>query len=176
MTPGIHAAHEEGVDRLVAQKKVESVARGSESQGPHCGRVALFSVSASEAMSNPVIMDEVFGASSTVVRCAGEAELVSMLKHLEGQLTISTHLEPSDHPLADRLLAVLESKAGRLIVNGWPTGVEVSHAMGMADPSQPPPTAAVHRLERWRSTDSCARCVSRIFRRICCPPYCVTTS
>ena len=159
LTPGIHAAYEQGVGRLVAQKKVECVARGSESQGPHCGRAALFSVSASEAMSNPVIMDEVFGASSTVVRCASEAELVSMLKHLEGQLTASLHLEASDHPLAARLLPVLESKAGRLIVNGWPTGVEVSHAMVHGGPF--PATSD------GRSTSVGTLAIERFLRPVC---------
>jgi len=159
LTPGIHAAYVQGVDRLVAQKKIECIARGPESGGPHCGRAALFSVSASEAMSNPVVMDEVFGASSIVVRCASETELVSMLKHLEGQLTASLHLEASDHPLAARLLPVLELKAGRLIVNGWPTGVEVSHAMVHGGPF--PATSD------GRSTSVGTLAIERFLRPVC---------
>jgi NADP-dependent aldehyde dehydrogenase len=74
-------------------------------------------------------MDEVFGASSVIVRCATEEQLVEVLEHLEGQLTATLHLVDEDHALAARLIPVLERKAGRLIANGWPTGVEVSHAM-----------------------------------------------
>jgi NADP-dependent aldehyde dehydrogenase len=80
-------------------------------------------------LDNAAIFEEVFGASSVVVRCADEPELVAVLAHLEGQLTATLHLDSEDHAFATRLLPLLERKAGRLLVNGWPTGVEVSHAM-----------------------------------------------
>jgi NADP-dependent aldehyde dehydrogenase len=64
-----------------------------------------------------------------VVRCADEAEVLRVLEHLEGQLTFTLHMTDPDLDLAMHLLPVLERKAGRVVVNGWPTGVEVSPAM-----------------------------------------------
>jgi NADP-dependent aldehyde dehydrogenase len=64
-----------------------------------------------------------------LVRHDGWEALVPLLRGLEGQLTITIHMTEADEALAARLLPVLETKAGRILVNGWPTGVEVSHAM-----------------------------------------------
>ena len=64
-----------------------------------------------------------------LVRCRDEAALLRVIGQLEGQLTASVHFSETDEPLVARLLPALERKAGRLIANGWPTGVEVSHAM-----------------------------------------------
>src|SRR5207342_3489625 len=70
-----------------------------------------------------------FGAASLVVRCENEARLAEVLTHLEGQLTITLHMDSADHPAARALMAILERKAGRILANAWPTGVEVSPAM-----------------------------------------------
>ena len=129
LTAGIHGAYEKGVARLLDHPKVEPLARGPEAQGRHCGRGALFAVKGEDLLEHPEVMDEVFGASSVIVRCATEEQLIDVLEHLEGQLTATLHLVEEDHALAARLIPVLERKAGRLIANGWPTGVEVSHAM-----------------------------------------------
>jgi alpha-ketoglutaric semialdehyde dehydrogenase len=83
------------------------------------------------ALEHPVT-DEVFGASGVVVRYADVADLLPRLEGLEGQLTATVHADAdSDADRADAaaLLPVLELKAGRILFNGWPTGVEVGHAM-----------------------------------------------
>jgi alpha-ketoglutaric semialdehyde dehydrogenase len=129
LTAGIFSAYEKGVDRLLQHKSVTALGRGGESKGPNCGRGALFSVKASDLLQHPEIMDEVFGASSVVVRCANEQQLRDTLEHLEGQLTATVHLTEQDTQIAARLVPTLERRAGRLIANGWPTGVEVAHAM-----------------------------------------------
>jgi NADP-dependent aldehyde dehydrogenase len=129
LTAGIHGAYEKGVQRLMDHPQVEPLARGPEAQGKHCGRGALFAVAAEDLERHPEIMEEVFGASSVIVRCSTERQLVEVLEQLEGQLTATLHLVDEDLALAARLVPTLECKAGRLIVNGWPTGVEVSHAM-----------------------------------------------
>jgi NADP-dependent aldehyde dehydrogenase len=64
-----------------------------------------------------------------VIRCDNEVELTAVLEHLDGQLTATLHLTVADELLAARLLPTLERKAGRIVANAWPTGVEVSHAM-----------------------------------------------
>jgi NADP-dependent aldehyde dehydrogenase len=71
----------------------------------------------------------VFGASSILVRCSGAEELEAVVRSLEGQLTATLHMDAADQALAARLLPLLERKVGRILANGWPTGVEVCHAM-----------------------------------------------
>jgi 2,5-dioxopentanoate dehydrogenase len=129
LTAGIHAAYESGVRKLEQHGAVTLLGRGADADGRHCGRGALFSIAGDALLANADVMDEVFGASSVIVRCADEASLVRLLEQLEGQLTATLHVTPADYGLASRLLPVLERKAGRLLVNGWPTGVEVCHAM-----------------------------------------------
>ncbi len=93
------------------------------------GQAALFSVSGADFLAHPHLAEEVFGAASIVVRCADHAELHEVILALEGQLTIALHMDEPDHPLASALLPDLELKAGRILVNGFGTGVEVAHAM-----------------------------------------------
>jgi len=159
LTPGIHGAYEKGVQRLLDHPTVQTTARGAESAGKHCGRGALFSVSALDVFKNPDVTHEVFGPSSVVVRCGDETELLEVLEHLEGQLTATLHLTPQDEALAARLLPVLERKAGRLLANGWPTGVEVSHAMVHGGPF--PATSD------GRSTSVGTLAIDRFLRPVC---------
>src|SRR3546814_17049726 len=80
----------------------------------------------------PALADEVFGAASIVIRCADKAEVARVLEGLEGQLTATLQLDDEDVEDARALLPILERKAGRILANGWPTGVEVSYAIGRA--------------------------------------------
>jgi alpha-ketoglutaric semialdehyde dehydrogenase len=129
LTPGIHRAYQQGVDRLARSAGVSVLARGADSDTAHGGRAALFATSAADLLSNAEIGGEIFGPASVVVRCTDEPEVLSVLEHLEGQLTFTLHMSDADLDVAARLLPVLERKAGRVVVNGWPTGVEVSPAM-----------------------------------------------
>jgi len=70
-----------------------------------------------------------FGPAAIVVRARNLEELLHVAEHLEGQLTATLQLEDADHDAARRLLPILERKAGRILANGFPTGVEVCHAM-----------------------------------------------
>jgi NADP-dependent aldehyde dehydrogenase len=129
LTPGIRRAYQQGVDRVARCTGVSLLARGADTNAAHGGRAALFTTSAAALLSNAEIGGEVFGPASIVVRCADEAEVLRVLEHLEGQLTFTLHMTDADLDLASRVLPVLERKAGRVVVNGWPTGVEVSPAM-----------------------------------------------
>jgi NADP-dependent aldehyde dehydrogenase len=75
------------------------------------------------------LRDEVFGAASMVVRCRDVAAMQDLLEQMEGQLTVTLQMEDGDIDTARTLLPTMERKAGRVLVNGWPTGVEVSPAM-----------------------------------------------
>jgi 2,5-dioxopentanoate dehydrogenase len=159
LTAGIHAAYEKGVEKLLGHARVKALARGAESTGKHCGRGALFSIAAEDVIKHPEVTEEVFGASSMIVRCANEEQLRNTLEHLEGQLTATLHVTEQDHALAARLLQTLERKAGRVLANGWPTGVEVSHAMVHGGPF--PATSDS------RSTSVGTLAIERFLRPVC---------
>jgi NADP-dependent aldehyde dehydrogenase len=85
--------------------------------------------------------------------------MIALARYLEGQLTVSVHSDESDLMIAARLLPELELIAGRIVFNGWPTGVEVGHAMIHGGP-YPATTDA-------RSTSVGARAIERFLRPVC---------
>ena len=128
LTTGIREAYARGAAALAGNPAVATLACGAEGDRTHGGAM-LFQTSAAAFLADRALGAEVFGASSLVVRCADEAELAGVLAGLEGQLTATLHMDGADEGLAARLLPLLERKAGRILANGWPTGVEVCHAM-----------------------------------------------
>lgn len=157
LTPGIHGAFAKGVSGFA--ERAELLARGAKGQGAHACQAALFATDAQTFTQEPSLAHEVFGASSLVVRCADAEELLAVAHDLEGQLTATLHLDADDHPLAQRLLPLLELRAGRILANGWPTGVEVSHAMVHGGPY--PATSDA------RSTSVGTMAIRRFLRPVC---------
>jgi NADP-dependent aldehyde dehydrogenase len=130
LNPGIHASYVDGVARLDQLPVVDQVAEGQDGNGLAApGQAHLFTTTAQEFVREPALHEEVFGASSLVVRLTGAEQFADVAAALEGQLTATIHATPDDHPAAAPLLPVLEDKVGRILFNGWPTGVEVGHAM-----------------------------------------------
>ncbi|KTB65041.1 MULTISPECIES: aldehyde dehydrogenase (NADP(+)) [Pseudomonas] len=127
LTPGIFQAYEAGVGSLTEHAQI--AAKGMAAQGPNQGQAQLFVAQASAFLGNKHLQAEVFGAASLVVVCADDEQVRQVSEQLEGQLTATLHLDDADLARAQALLPVLERKAGRLLVNGWPTGVEVCDAM-----------------------------------------------
>jgi NADP-dependent aldehyde dehydrogenase len=121
LTQAIQSAYDKGVARLHRAVHVKLLAQANQS--------AFFAISAPDLAQHPEALEEVFGPAAVLVRCQTESQLAAVLEAMEGQLTTTVHLVASDEPLAARLVPILERKAGRLIANGWPTGVEVSRAM-----------------------------------------------
>ena len=80
-------------------------------------------------MANPALQHEVFGAVGIFVECDDAGQMLEVANALEGQLTVTLQMDQGDEGLAAKMLPVLEEKAGRLLCNGFPTGVEVSPAM-----------------------------------------------
>jgi 2,5-dioxopentanoate dehydrogenase len=95
----------------------------------------LFATSAHYFLHYPNLLEEVFGPATLLIECATEGELIAVAKHINGQLTATLHLADDDAALAKTLLPILERKAGRILCNGFPTGVEVTHAMVHGGPS-----------------------------------------
>lgn len=158
LTPGIAENYRAGVDTLAADAQL--VARGADSGSVAVScRAALFSTDAVSLLGSPSLQAEVFGASSLIVRCADVEELTTVAANVEGQLTATLHVEESDHAQAAELLPILELKAGRILFNGWPTGVEVSHAMVHGGPF--PATSDS------RTTSVGSRAIERFLRPVC---------
>ena len=129
LTPGIHAAYEKGVAALARNPSVRTLGRGHAGEGDSLGCAALFSTTAAEFSADPTLAHEVFGASSIIIRAKDWDEAHRLLDTLEGQLTVTLLFDEEDLPIIAPLMPTLETKAGRILGNGWPTGVEVSHAM-----------------------------------------------
>ncbi|MGG5752169.1 aldehyde dehydrogenase (NADP(+)) [Zafaria sp. Z1313] len=129
LTRGIAGSWTEGVDALGAQSGVGLVGRGTEGGTENAPAPAVFGADVPTFLANEVLHAEIFGAASLIIRYRDAAELVAAARRLEGQLTATLHLTDEDHAVAAPLLPVLERKAGRILANGWPTGVEVGHAM-----------------------------------------------
>lgn len=128
LTPGIHGAYREGVDALAANPRATRSVQGNPGKGL-VSQPNLFTVTGADLMADASLTAEVFGASSVLVRCADLEELKQVIGGLEGQLTAALHVADSDLELARDLLPHLESRAGRVLFNGFGTGVEVCDAM-----------------------------------------------
>ncbi len=129
LTGAIHTSYERAVGTLEQHDKVTPIARGPAGEGTGQARAAFFSTSAQSFLADKALGHEVFGASSLLVRCVDEAELRSVMTAVEGQLTTTLQMDEGDFDIAARLIPLLERKCGRIVVNGWPTGVDVTHAM-----------------------------------------------
>lgn len=117
---------------------------------------ALFETSARTFLAHPDLKEEVFGPLAIAVSCQDLQELTDVCDYLEGQLTVSLHADPDDRPVAQKLLPHLVRAAGRIVYNGFPTGVEVNTAQQHGGPypattesrSTSVGTAAIQRFVR----------------------------
>ncbi len=129
LTSGIHDHFEAGTERLGATGDVTTVAVGSEGEGANAPAPVVFAAEIAQFVGDDSLAGEVFGAAGLIVRYEEVASLAAALGRLEGQLTATLHGAETDYDAARTLLAVLETRAGRVLWGGWPTGVEVAHAM-----------------------------------------------
>ena len=159
LTPGIHKAYVTGVKTLAGVSGVQQVAAGQGTDAPCAAQAFLYQVDAQRFLTDPALEGEIFGPTSLLVVCENEAELLAVTEHLEGQLTAAVHATADDKALAARLLPVLERKVGRILFNGFGTGVEVSHAMVHGGPF--PSTSDS------RSTSVGASAIDRFVRPVC---------
>ncbi len=132
LTPGIFEAYVQGVGQLQHLSAVQEVAVGQidKLQENQC-QARLFLTSASQFMEHAHILGhEVFGSASLVVECDSAEQMLEVIASLEGQLTATIQMQPGqDVEQAQALVQALELKVGRILFNGYPTGVEVCDAM-----------------------------------------------
>ncbi len=157
LTPGIAENYAAGVNTLSGE--ADLVVRGEAGDSQTACRAALFATDAASFLKSSALQAEVFGSSSLIVRCADAAEMRTVAENIEGQLTATVHADESDYDDARQLLPLLELKAGRILFDGWPTGVEVCHAMVHGGPY--PATSDS------RSTSVGSRAIERFLRPVC---------
>ncbi|NKY35688.1 aldehyde dehydrogenase (NADP(+)) [Nocardia speluncae] len=129
LSDGIASHYADAGTALAARDGVAELARGARPDYAAAAGARLLLVDGARFIADPQLQTEVFGATSLVVRCTDTSELITAVRALEGQLTATVHADTADHPLAATLLPLLEQRAGRILFDGWPTGVQVGHAM-----------------------------------------------
>ena len=159
LTRGIADAYRSGRGKLAELPGVREIGAGEAAQTECQAGGALYEVGAQAFLAEPAFSHEVFGPASLIVRCRDLDEVACVLDALEGQLTATLQMDADDKPLARRLLPILERKAGRLLVNGYPTGVEVCDAMVHGGPFPATSNPAV--------TSVGATAIERFLRPVC---------
>ncbi len=124
LTSYIAANFRSGAQKLGALPGVTATvgaAAGGESQV----QPQLFETQSSNFFAHEEFLHEVFGPATVLVHCGAAAELERVAQHLDGSLTATIHGTPDDLRANRGLLRILERKVGRIIFNGYPTGLEV---------------------------------------------------
>ncbi|MBR7888165.1 aldehyde dehydrogenase (NADP(+)) [Marinomonas sp. A79] len=127
LTDGIARAYRAGQQGIASTSGVKEVL------STHCdARLAtpyLYATTAEEWLANETLAQEVFGPLGVVVVANNVEEMLRVAKHLEGQLTCTLHIDDADLETARTFMPILERKAGRILANAFPTGVEVCDTM-----------------------------------------------
>jgi len=158
--PMVNAGILENYSRLVGERARDSRLRPvAQAAGSGGAAAALFETRAQTFLDNPELAAEVFGPASLLVRYRTLDQLFAIAARLEGNLTASIHLAAGDEEAAARLAAALETRVGRIVFNGYPTNVEVCHAMvhGGAWPA----------TADGRTTSVGGRAIERFVRPVC---------
>ena len=127
LTDGMASAYAQGAEKMGSHTNVqallENVCR------PREAKPFLFKVAARDWLENHALSEEVFGPLGLVIVADSASEFSELARSLPGQLTATLHMNENDVDIARKVIPVLERKAGRVLANGFPTGVEVCDAM-----------------------------------------------
>ena len=134
LTQGIQRAFTEGIGKLTSTEGVQILGQATALESFAHGTPTLLTTSANALLANPALAEEVFGPSSVVVEASSREQLLAVAQGLEGHLTATVYGTDDELLEYADLLEILEQKVGRLLINGFPTGVEVSHAMQHGGP------------------------------------------
>ncbi len=161
LNPDIHAAYWQALKGKKSDPELRWLTAPAEASrnGECLAGAALLEADAATLRRRPELQQEIFGPATLLVRVRDRSEMLELARALEGNLTASVHGAEGELAGAGELLAELERRAGRLIINGYPTGVEVTHAMVHGGP-WPATTDA-------RSTSVGTRSLARFARPVC---------
>lgn len=159
LTKAIREAFHQGISHLTSHGDVQVLGESDATEGYALARPVLLTSTAKALLANPAVAEEVFGPSSIIVQADNPEEMLALAQSLEGHLTATVYGTEEELLQYGDLLAILEQKAGRVIINAFPTGVEVSHAMHHGGPF-PATTDA-------RSTSVGTNAIRRFARPVC---------
>ena len=128
LTPVIHKSYATGISERRAKSGVRVLAEATPGGELGVG-AALFETDAQSFLKDPDLASEIFGPATLLVRHSQREEILRIANELEGHLTATIHGTEEDLREFSDLVSILETKVGRLVFNGFPTGVEVCHAM-----------------------------------------------
>ncbi len=129
---GIAGNYYKGLDKVLKEQGVQAIVQ--QDTDVLEGRAALASTDVAQWLQNPALQEEIFGPFTLVVRYKNAEELLAAARALQGQLTCTLWGTEHELQLQQALAEVLRDKCGRLLFDGVPTGVEVSHAMTHGGP------------------------------------------
>jgi 2,5-dioxopentanoate dehydrogenase len=159
LTPGIHKAYASGVSQLSGIAGVRQLAVGQTGDMGCAAQAAMYLCDSKTYLATPELESEIFGPCALLISCSDVEDMKRFAEHMEGQLTATVHATAADQSAAAQLLPTLERKVGRILFNGFPTGVEVCHAMVHGGPF--PSTSDS------RSTSVGASAIDRFLRPVC---------
>ena len=157
LNKGIQSVYHKGIEEFEKYAKVISF--GKKPEGFTAAHPAIFKTDYQSFKDNETLKEEVFGPSSLVVEASSREEIIEVAHNLSGHLTATVFGSPEELAEYADLLELLEQKVGRLIINGFPTGVEVTHAMVHGGP-YPATTDS-------RSTSVGTMSITRFTRPVC---------
>ena len=129
LAENIYKAYNKGVEHHLAVAGVETLAKGNQSDAMNTASPVLFKTNSKVLNANPALSEEIFGPASLVVEATSKQDVLEIARNLSGHLTATVHGTENDLLAYADLLDILEQKVGRVIINGFPTGVEVNSAM-----------------------------------------------
>jgi len=129
LTPAIAGNYQRGLEHLASRPNVSIVARAPQADVAGRGQPALLLTTGDAFLADRAMSEEIFGPASLFVACKDLDQLRQVAESVEGQLTATLLMDDGDLAAATALLPVLERKVGRILANGYPTGVEVASAM-----------------------------------------------
>lgn len=156
---GIAGNYSRGVKRLARHSDVISLSKPPSTSPGAAASAGLFETDIATFLADDELAAEVFGPTTLLVRYNTMDELLAIARRMEGQLTATVHGEASDFVEARELISVLETRAGRLIFNQFPTGVEVGDAIVHGGPY---PASSDSR-----TTSVGSRAIFRFVRPVC---------
>ena len=163
LTSGIKQAYESGTQLLQDDPAAEQLAQGQQTDETNAVYPQVFAVGFEDFRQRPEWSHEIFGPSSILVKGRSRQDLIEAAMNLEGHLTATVHGTAEELEEYEDLVRILERKVGRVVINGYPTGVEVCHAMVHGGPY--PATAAP------QSTSVGTNAIKRFARPICFQDY-----
>jgi len=163
LTAGINTAFDKKIKSTLEIDAVEEIASGKSVDSLNSAKARIFKTAIATFSKNVVLAEENFGPSSIIVEADTKEQILNAARNLEGHLTATIHGTDADFAEFKELFDILELKVGRILINGYPTGVEVCHSMVHGGPF--PATTAP------QTTSVGTGAIKRFVRPVCFQDY-----